>query len=208
MNKPLNPSPWLLLDDPDLSPEQVWGFYAWAGERGCRVPLVGVVIADTAQQANDAVKQVDWTPVFAANETALNTLLARVEMAHVMRNIFGQVGQNAFLLVFESDESGTPLWFRWVRASSEPAARSAWPDLGESHAPKAVITFDTVAALRKRAREVRLARGVGATNDGRPFEDVIMRTMLIAREHVGEEAAIEAKRKFAEKMAGVTGSTP
>lgn len=210
MTKPLNPSPWLLLDEPDLTRDQVWGIYAWAGEPGARIPRDGVVIADTMQQAIDAVKQSGWTPVMVINEATLHTQITRAVYRPdlVVRNLFGQVGTERFMLVFNfnTDELETPLRLRWVQASSEAAARSTWPELGEKHAPKVVIPLAMLMALRDRVRQVRLERGVGAMNDGRPFENPVLRSMQIAREKVGDGAAIEARRKFAEKMGG--GSTP
>jgi hypothetical protein len=164
------PSSWVLDSEPDLTPDQVWGIYAWGGQAGCRVAREGVVIADSTQQAIDAVKLSQWTPVAVMNESALNHMLAHVEGAHVVRNIFGQAGSECFLLVFGIDEPG-PLRVHWVRASSEAAARSTWPDLGESQAPKAVIPIALLTAMRDRVRQVRLDRGEGAMSDGRHFEN-------------------------------------
>lgn len=210
MSKPLNPSPWLLLDEPDLTRDQVWGIYAWAGQAGCRVPRDGVVIADTMQQAIDAVKGYGWTPVMVINEATLHTQITRAvhHPDHVVRNLFGQAGTDRFMLVFNfnTDEPEMPLRLRWVQASSETAARSTWPELGETHAPKVVVPLAMLMALRDRVRQVRLERGVGAMNDRRPFENTVLRSMQIAREKVGDGAAIEARRKFAEKMG--SGSAP
>lgn len=106
MNKPLNTSPWLLLDDPDLTPEQVWSVYAWAGQDGVRVLRDGVVIADTVQQAFDGVKRFAWTPTCAANEAELTDLVSRADEAYVRRNAFGVEGTERFMLVFGTEDPG------------------------------------------------------------------------------------------------------
>ncbi len=200
MTKPLNPSPWLLLDEPDLTRDQVWGIYAWAGQAGCRVPREGVVIADTAQQAIDAVKRHDWTPVMVINEATLHTQITRAVYRpdHVVRNLFGQAGTDRFLLVFNfnTDEPETPLRLRWVQASSEAAARSTWPELGETHAPKVVIPLAMLMALRDRVRQVRLERGVGAMSDGRQFPDRDERWFeLEAQKRPGGRAELNANAR-------------
>lgn len=208
MNKPLNTSPWLLLDDPDLTPEQVWSVYAWAGQDGVRVLRDGVVIADTAQQAFDGVKRFAWTPVTAANEAELADLIARADEAYVRRSAFGADGTERFMLVFRTEDRTNPFRFRWVQASTEAAARSTWPDQGEEHAPLAVLPLAVLVTMRDQVRQVRLARGAGAMNDARDFPDRADRLMKIDVERIGEEkfkADLEwLKQWMAEPEAGST----
>lgn len=203
MNDTKKPYPRLLAGEPDLTLDQVWGFIALSGQGESRFVHDGVVIADTADQAVRAVVRKGWTPWLVLSETMLDDHLAAAETGptHVVRNFIGWAGTHRFACVFASLDEQVPFRLVWVLASSEAWARSAWPQLGETHAPKAVLAIETLVELRNEVRQVRLDRGDGALTDGRPFEHLAERVIELARERVGESVWKDAQREFAEKLA-------
>lgn len=195
------PSPRLLKDEPDLTPDQVWMVLASAG--GLKVLREGVAIADTAEQASKAIERSQWTPLIAINETALNAQVTAAEGAptYVVRNVFGHAGTHRFGLAFATHEAKNPVRLAWVLAANEHAAEHAWCHLGETEKPTAVFKLSDLVELRDKVRKVRLNRGDGAMTDGRQFENLTLRVIMLARERAGSEVWEEARRKFAEKMA-------
>lgn len=95
-----------------------------------------------------------------------------------------------------------------MQASTEAAARSTWPDLGEEHAPLAVLPLAVLLTMHDQVRQVRLDRGAGAMNDARDFPDRAERLEKIDVERIGAErfqADLEwLNRWLAEPEAGST----
>ena len=187
--KTKKPYLWLLNDEPDLTPEQVWMVLAAAGQGGLKVLREGIVIADTAEQASEAIKRSRWTPLVLVNETALNAQIAAAEGAptYVVRNLFGHAGTHRFGLGFASREANNPIRIAWVMAANERAAKHSWRSLGESEEPTAVFKISDLVDLRDKVRKVRVSRGEGAMTDGRQFENPVKRWSAIDRERIGEE---------------------
>ncbi|UJM85507.1 hypothetical protein [Rhodanobacter denitrificans] len=170
---PTKPSPWLLNDEPDLTPDQVWMVLASAGQGGLKVLREGVAIADTAEQAAKGIEQSRWTPLVLVNETALDAQISVAEKAptYVVRNVFGHAGTHRFACVFATNDDQRPMRLVWVLAPNENAARHAWRHLGETEEPTAVFKLSDLVASRDKVRDVRLHRGDGAMTDGRDFSN-------------------------------------
>ena len=162
---------------------------ATAGQGGLKVLREGIAIADTAEQAAEAIKRSRWTPLVLVNETALNAQIAAAEGAptYVVRNLFGHAGTHRFGLVFASHEANNPIRIAWVMAANEKAAKHSWRLLGESEEPAAVLKLSDLVDLRDKVRKVRVSRGEGAIDDGREFDDRTQRLEKIDRERIGEE---------------------
>lgn len=171
------PSPWLLNDEPDLTPDQVWIVLAAAGQGELKVLREGIAIADTAEQAAKAIERSRWTPLVLVNETALDAQISIAEEAptYVVRNVFGHAGTHRFACVFATHEAQKPIRLNWVLAANEQAARHAWRHLGEVEEPAAIFSVSDLVSLRDKVREVRLHRGDGAMTDGRKFENRLER---------------------------------
>ncbi|OOG59933.1 hypothetical protein [Rhodanobacter sp. C03] len=190
------PSAWLLNDEPDLTPDQVWTVLAAAGQGDVKVLREGVAIADTAEQASKAIERSRWIPLVIVNETALDAQIAEAEKApaYVVRNFFGHAGTHRFGCVFATHEAKNPIRMAWVLAANEQAASHAWRHLGETEKPTAVFKVSDLVGLRDKARQVRLRRGNGAMTDGREFADRAQRWRKLDIERIGEDK-IEASRK-------------
>lgn len=169
MNKRLNPSPWLLLDDPDLTPDQVYFCTHTAGQGGHVEIRHSVMIGDTADEAEYGITLSDWKPLMIVSESWLDQFIdtGEQETAHVVRNFFGRAGTLRFACSFNTQDAENPTRMVWVLASSEKAARSAWRKLGETQPPIAVVLLSDMIEIRDIARAVRLNRGIGAGWDGR-----------------------------------------
>lgn len=193
---PTKPSPWLLNDEPDLTPDQVWMVLASAGQGGLKVLREGVAIADTAEQAAKAIERSRWTALVLVNETALDAQITAAEGAptYVVRNVFGHAGTHRFGLVFATHEAKNSIRMAWVLAANEQAAKHAWRHLGETEKPTAVFKLSDLVELRDKVREVRLHRGDGAMTDGRQFENRLDRWCdLEAQKMPGGRAQFDAE---------------
>lgn len=171
--------------------------------------MVEAISCVLGEHEDRAVSNKGWIPWVVLSETMLDQHMAAAETGptHVVRNFIGWAGTHRFACVFATPDEQNPVRLVWVLAGSEAWARSAWPQLGETHAPKAVLAIETLAALRDQVRQVRFDRGDGALTDGRPFEHLAERVVSLARERAGDDVWQEEQRKFAERMAGL-GSTP
>jgi hypothetical protein len=200
------PSDWLLRDEPDLTPDQVWAVLATAGQGGIKVLRTGVVIADTAEQVQNALAQCEWDPLGIFTERALDDLMARVTAApaHVVRNWLGQPGTERFALIYPNPASQPPIRLFWVLAASAHAAEHAWKDIGEKTPPPMVTPLAEIELLRDKARAVRSNRGNGAMFDGRVFANWEKRMTSITKERIGPEVYEANRRKLAEKLAGIS----
>lgn len=197
------PSSWLLNNEPDLTPDQVWMVLAEAGQGGLKVIREGVAIADTAEQAFKAIERSHWTPLVAVNETALSAQIAAAdaEPAYVVRNLFGHAGTHRFACAFATHEVKNPMRLDWVLAANEQAARHAWRDLGESEEPAAIFSVSDLIVLRDKVRDVRLHRGDGAMTDGRNFENSLERWCdLEAQKLPGGHAQFDAESEDLEDI--------
>jgi hypothetical protein len=172
MKKPLNPSSWLLLDEPDLTPDQVWAVPVFAGKSifGNQVYRTKVVIADTADQAMKAMADF-WPPLVALCETTLNAQIALAETGPVRRshNYSGLIGTHRFMCIFATKDPTDPYRMMWIRTASRQAAFDAWRQLGENQKPFMVIELFGLKLLRDEVRQVRLNRGNGTVTDGREW---------------------------------------
>jgi hypothetical protein len=205
IDKTNEPYPRLLKEEPDLNPNQVWAVLATAGQDGIKVLRDGVVIADTAEQAMKAVERSQWTPLAVLNETALNVQISHAEMApaYVVKNMFGQPGSVRFACMFSTSASEKLIRIAWVLAADESAAEHAWPHLGATKKPTVIFKLSDLVDLRDRVRHVRVNRCAGAMTDARQTENQALRVIMLARERAGAEAWEDARKKFAQKMAGL-----
>lgn len=173
----VQPAPWLLDAEPDLTADQVWLVLATAGQAEVKVFREAVAIADTAEQAMTAIGNHQWNPLVALNETTLESYvtLGQAAPAAVVNNLLGQPGTQRFVLVFAAPENTPPVRLVWVLAAHEHLASHAWRALGESEEPLLVLRFADFLSAHETVKTVRLNRGRGAMVDGRPFEDSLSR---------------------------------
>lgn len=104
------PSSWLLNNEPDLTPDQVW-MVLGTPDHG-RSILNGVAIADTAEQASEIVEeQYQWEPLVVVSETGLDEWIETAEAApaYVVRNVFGHAGTRRFSCMFVTHDAQHPI---------------------------------------------------------------------------------------------------
>lgn len=185
----MSSSPWLLPEEPDLSPEQVWMGWATTGQGGLVTVREGVVLADTEEQAMQALVDARWTPSTVMSEAALSAHLARARATVAGR---GAPRDACFALLFA--DTPPSLRWRWIRTAPTTDAQHAWRLLDEPQAPLVILPLATVEAVRDRLQQVRVQRGEGAIADGRSFEQPHVRQCALEAQTLpGGRAQFEAE---------------
>lgn len=156
----LNTSDWLLPEEPDLTPDQVWAVLA----TGNGQLQSEIVLADTVQQAMDSIACDHIVPHMCVSESQLERriALAQNQKAHIVHSPFRLRGLHRFGFAFKD-----PSRVVWVDADNANSAMKALPDIGEAATPIGMINVQGDIDLRNRLRRVREARGNDAVADGR-----------------------------------------
>lgn len=105
MNEPLtpNPSEWLLPEEPDLTPDQVWMVLAFYNGRMRK----HIVLADTAEQAKYLVPGVLYKRI---NEAQLTMVLNRSAGSAILGTVFGFRAMRARVRRVRQDRGNGASW--------------------------------------------------------------------------------------------------
>jgi len=182
-----HPSKWLLDNEPDLTPEQVWMVFAQSRPD---VPIISrkAVIADTEQQAMDALTKFGFKPMVAINEA---TLIREIEAANAQpaKVVRGPNGQR-FGLVYITPGDAQPVRIAWVIAPDQGKARRSVPFFSKK--PFGVMDVQAMTAMQDELEQARSERGNGVTSDGRDFDNRQERWIALESQKIGGRDKFDA----------------